>query len=247
MKVNKITFSAPNNLEYYLKDVLPVPIKTNIPEWFKKLNHTMENNTIKGCMPFLDALTAGYLLKMPQDLFIKHNVWNEKIKKYDSFFKYSVQVDATTLNLNSSLTPQTHQPQQLEGSPLIKKNGDNLPFYKILNPYHIKTPPGYSCLFTPPINNKDDRFEIISGIVDTDKFDVEINFPFVINNDKYPSLETVIERGTPYVQIIPFKRDDWKMNVIFEKRNTSKFWQYPFLKKLLHNYKTFFWNKKKWM
>jgi hypothetical protein len=25
------------------------------------------------------------------------------------------------------------------------------------------------------------------------------------------TLETVIKKGTPYVQIIPFKRDSWKM------------------------------------
>ncbi len=84
---------------------------------------------------------------------------------------------------------------------------------KILNPWFIKTPPGYSCLFVPPLNNCDDRFDIIPGIVDTDDWDLEINFPFVLNGDKYETLETVIKRGTPYVQVIPFKRDSWEMKI----------------------------------
>ena len=46
-----------------LKEDQPIPIKLNIPEWFKKLSHTVGNETVKGCMPFLDSLTSGYLLK----------------------------------------------------------------------------------------------------------------------------------------------------------------------------------------
>ena len=41
-------------------------------------------------------------------------------------------------------------------------------------------------------------------------FNTEINFPIVINGDKYPTLKTTLKIGTPYVQIIPFKRDNWK-------------------------------------
>ena len=247
--MNFIEFSAPKNIEYFLKDVLPIPAKLNIPDWFKKLNHTPKLKTVKGCMPFLDALTAGYILKMPQDLYLKHNVLNKETKKFDSFFQYSIQGQQGEMyNLNNE-TPQIHPSHQLEGSPLLKKNSkeNKLPFYKILNPFHIKTPKGYSCLFIPPLNNKDDRFEIISGIVDTDIFQTEINFPFFVNTDKYPSLETTIQRGTPYVQVIPFKRDEWKFKVEFQKR-TSLSTKEPFhvFKKLINNYKTFVWNKKKW-
>ena len=95
---------------------------------------------------------------------------------------------------------------------MIEKN-KNLAFHKILNPWIITTPPGYSTLFVPPLNNSDDRFSIIAGIVDTDTFKNEINFPIVINGDKYEILDTIIERGTPYVQCIPFKRDAWKMEI----------------------------------
>tara|TARA_R100000664_G_scaffold21772_1_gene31166 strand:- start:230 stop:967 length:738 start_codon:yes stop_codon:yes gene_type:complete len=245
--MNLIKFSAPKELENFLDGVYPVPIKTNLPLWYKKLEHTVQNQTIKGCRPFLDSITAGYLLKMPQDLYLKHNVWNEKINAYDSYFKYALPDESMgKYNLNT-WHKQYHKKEQLEGAPQVKKNS-NLPIYKILNPYHIKTPPGYSCLFTAPFNNRDDRFEVFTGIVDTDKHDIEVNFPFVINSDKYPNLETTIERGTPYVQIIPFKREDWKMTLEFENRYSKTAHLLQNVKrKLINNYRNFYWTKKKWM
>ena len=185
---------------------LPTPIKLNIPLWYKKLTHHAEHKTVKGCIPFLNSLTYGYVLKMPLSIKIKHNVYNENLKKMDSFYITGELEDqllyAKSINLNKT-TPSIHPQFQAEGSPLLDKN-KNLPFYKILNPWKIKTPAGYSCLFIPPLNNSDDRFSIIPAIVDTDTFPTEVNFPIVLNGDKYLSLDTILERGTPYVQIIPF-------------------------------------------
>jgi len=49
----------------------PIPIKLNIPKWFKELDS--KTDTVKNCMPFLDTLTTGYGLKLPADLDINHN------------------------------------------------------------------------------------------------------------------------------------------------------------------------------
>ena len=98
----------------------------------------------------------------------------------------------------------------------------------------------------PPLNNSDDRFSIIPAIVDTDTFSNEINFPIVINGDKYPILETLIKKGTPYVQIIPFKRDSWKMTVkprIQKEIQSSRLF---YGLKTLNIYKEKYWNKKSW-
>jgi len=246
----EIGFSAHEDY-FALKKDYPTPAKINIPEWYKKLTHNFDNLTVKGCMPFLDSLTAGYLLKMPQDFHVKHNIENKdmegKIIK-DSFQTWALHdmsgfIGAKSLNLNSKL--DVHPVRQLGESPLIEKN-KNLPFYKILNPWKIKTPKGYSCLFVPPLNNSDDRFSIIPGIVDTDEFPTEINFPMVINGDKYPILETTIKRGTPYVQIIPFKRDSWKMQIKPEKQNKIQSASIFYKLEILNNYKNNFWKKKSW-
>jgi hypothetical protein len=246
----EIEFSAHEDY-FAVEEDYPTPIKLNIPEWYKKLDHSINNKTIKGCMPFLDTLTSGYLLKMPQDFYIRHNVDNknekgEEIK--DSFQTFGLHdmsqfINAKSINLNSGA--DVHQLKQLEGSPFIEKN-KNLPFYKILNPWKIKTPKGYSCLFVPPLNNSDDRFSIIPGIVDTDTFPSEINFPIIINGDKYPTLETTFKKGTPYVQVIPFKRDSWKMILKPREQKEILSSRIFYGLKLLNIYKEKYWNKKSW-
>jgi hypothetical protein len=246
----EIEFSSHEDY-FALKEDYPIPSKLNIPEWYKNLEHTILNKTVKGCMPFLDSLTVGYILKMPQDFYIRHNVDNKNEKGEvfkDSFQTFGLHeqtqmLHAKYINLNSGL--DIHPPKQVEGSPFIDKN-KNLPFYKILNPWKIKTPKGYSCLFVPPLNNSDDRFSIIPAIVDTDTFINEINFPIIINGDKYPTLETTIKKGTPYVQIIPFKRDSWKM--IFKARKQKEIQNSRIFYSLnvINIYKDKYWNKKSW-
>jgi hypothetical protein len=246
----EIEFSAHEDY-FALKEDYPIPAKLNIPQWYKKLEHTQLNRTVKGCMPFLDSLTSGYLLKMPQDFHIIHNVdnRNEKGEEFkDSFQEFGLHkmtslLGAKNINLNSAI--DIHFIKQLEGAPFIEKN-KNLPFYKILNPWKIKTPKGYSCLFVPPLNNSDDRFSIIPAIVDTDTFPNEINFPIVINGDKYPVLEDTIKKGTPYVQIIPFKRDFWKMTFKPREQKEVQNSRLFYGLKLLNIYKEKYWVKKSW-
>tara|TARA_R100000951_G_scaffold92427_1_gene80865 strand:+ start:564 stop:1313 length:750 start_codon:yes stop_codon:yes gene_type:complete len=245
---NVIKFRACKEYVENNKDIFPVPTKTNIPEWFKKLEHSATNQTIKGCIPFLETLTSGYLLKMPIDYLIEHNV-DFKDKKQTGFMTgiYPDNNLSNKININYTDRPSSHPIKQLGGSPLVDKN-KKLPFHKILNPWQIETPPGYSTLFVPPLNNSDDRFSIVPGIVDTDSFvnTHEINFPIVINGDKYETLCSTIKRGTPYVQLIPFKRDDWKMkieNTEDNKISVNKFFQ---VKHVVHNYKKVFWRKKSW-
>ena len=246
----EIEFSAHEDY-FSLKEDYPIPAKLNIPDWYKKLEHTILKKTIKGCMPFLDTLTSGYILKMPQDFHIRHNVdsKNEKGEKLkDSFQTFGLHdqsqlLHAKHININSGI--DIHPTYQVEGSPFIEKN-KNLPFYKIINPWKIKTPKGYSCLFVPPLNNSDDRFSIIPGIVDTDSFPNEINFPILFNGDKYPVLESTIKKGTPYVQIIPFKRDNWKMTVKSRKQKDVQNSRLFYGLKLINIYKEKHWNKKLW-
>ena len=98
----------------------------------------------------------------------------------------------------------------------------------------------------PPLNNSDDRFSIIPGIVDTDTYNQEVNFPIVINGDKYEVLDTMITKGTPYVQIIPFKRDSWEMKIKGESVDKFKTRSMFFPFTILNNYKKNIWNKKSW-
>jgi len=234
-----ITFSAdPKYVN--LKECYPEPIKLNIPEWFKKLEHAPDKLTVKGCMPFLETLTSGYLLKLPLEFHLRHNVLNKNGERESHFNTVTNVIDGVNLNYNKDTY---HPPIQLKGSPLVKKNLD-FSIYKIHNPWRIQTPPGYSCLFIPPLNNSDDRFSIVPAIVHTDKYKLEINFPFTVNGDKYPILDTVLKKGTPYVQVIPFKRDSWKMQIKSKEENLILNWNWTF--NLFRVYQSKIWEKIKW-
>lgn len=177
----------------------PEPALKNIPDWYKNTSSYLngnkpipdfngnKNSTIKKCMPVFDALTAGYLIKLPVDLYVSHEEGNE-------FIRWS-GMDAIGF----------HPVEQASLHP----NSKGFPYPKFISPWSIKTPKGYSCLFITPMH-RDLPFTILPGIVDTDTYNGNVNFPFVINDKSFNGL---IPSGTPFVQIIPFKRDSWKMNI----------------------------------
>jgi hypothetical protein len=64
-------------------------------------------------------------------------------------------------------------------------------------------------MFVQPQHRESD-FTIFPAVVDTDKYTAPVNFPFVLNDIKF---EGLIPAGTPYAQVIPFKRDSWQMEI----------------------------------
>ena len=59
-------------------------------------------------------------------------------------------------------------------------------------------------------------------------------------------MDTLIKIGTPYVQIIPFKRDNWKMNIETETQEENDLIRFKQEKFVLNNYKQRWWVKKRW-
>ena len=109
-----------------------------------------------------------------------------------------------------------------------------------MNKWLIKTPPGYSCLFIKPMNRLEPRFDVIPGIVDTDTYINLINFPFLVKEKK----QFLVKKGEPMVQVIPFKRESWKMwsGFYFEKLHSKTL---SLLNSVfIDRYKTMFWRKK---
>ena len=60
-----------------------------------------------------------------------------------------------------------------------------------------------------PMNRFDLPFLNTTGIVDSDKVHLLGSFPFFIID----GWEGVIPAGTPYLQILPFKREDWEHKI----------------------------------
>ncbi|HZL31017.1 MAG TPA: hypothetical protein VFC54_08145, partial [Pseudolabrys sp.] len=78
---------------------------------------------------------------------------------------------------------------------------------KFNNFWTIETPPGYSLLFTHPLNRTDLPFTTITGLVDTDKYSESlIAFPARWHDTNFNG---VLPKGTPVAQCIPVKREKW--------------------------------------
>ena len=236
-----------------IKNIQPIPTKKSLPDWYKNIEKsTIRTLNLKSCMPFLDMISAGYLLPLPQDLYIGHKILDKTVEPPRKTSVYKFAFSASNLlnercvvyNINGQIC-QDHHVDQIGGENtfLAKKNGNNN-IIKILNPWIIKTPPGYSCLFISPTYSENDYFNIISAIVDTDIFDLHINFPLIINNDKYDTFEKIFKQGTPYVQIIPFKRDSWSHEIISKKENVKS--KLGYFGALINRYKYKMWNRKVW-
>ena len=51
----------------------PEPVINHIPKAYKQLSNSVDSNTVKKCMPFLDAMISGYILPIPVDYRYTYN------------------------------------------------------------------------------------------------------------------------------------------------------------------------------
>jgi hypothetical protein len=214
--------------------------KKYVPDWYKKSpqkikglenyslvphNPLATTSTYKKCTPFLDALTNGYIFYLSQDI--------EVIRKEDGSPYITWR--------SGHLDPITwHDNNQWEGL----KSPDNCYdyVYKWENYLVIKTPKKYSTLFTHPHNRFDLPFQTISGIVDTDKYDLGVNFPFFLKEN----FTGIIKAGTPVAQITFFKRNHWFRSIKKYNKNFYKKAHFNFFSNIERSYKNLFWEKKEY-
>jgi hypothetical protein len=164
------------------------------PEWFKRLDRRLPgepseflNSTVKECAPFADAMSTGYVMRLPGAVRVDLNVNTGEIN-----FNWR------TGNGNVDVV-EAHGPQQVKGS------GLNDPF-KWMNYFALQLPEGWSALYTHPINRHDLPFRTLTGVVD-DPYQSPVNFPFEwIGTDA----ETFLDAGTPVAQVIPIQRVSWR-------------------------------------
>jgi len=226
-----ITFSIDDSLI----DVFPHPDKAGkfLPDYYKKLavnmgNHPEKDGTAKKCVPFMDAITNGYIIPLWSDIYITAKDGEIDIT-FPQFFP-------------SNNTIGTHNYNQLKNHP-AKDDMYGKTILKFLNPWVIKTPPGVSCLFTTPMNHFETRIKLVDGIVDTDTYYNNVNFPFLWNGGDG---EFLIEKGTPLAQVIPFVRYDFnKFNV--KPLDHDKFGKVnrTLGTTLGYGYRKYFWHKRK--
>ena len=176
------------------------PTRTHVPEWYKKIPKWKNNevfnaeeqnfqHSLKQCIPFLDSLSSGYVITLPQDLYVKqiNNCPYITWKNLDSsMFPPSWRNSVSDENL----VPNGYYPTEYIWQPGVA----------------LTIPLGYSMLMTHPFNRFDLPFITLSAIVDGGLvMNSRGNVPFYIKKD----FEGVIPKGTPIIQIIPFLQQPW--------------------------------------
>jgi hypothetical protein len=182
----------------------PQPALKFIPEWHKNLPKYSEgtnffnyggyanNLTVKSCLPVTDAFTSGYIISSFCDMQVSRNHAGE------------VQI---TWSLNSqNVSPQVSQSNQPGKHNFANIEGYDNSDFSWLPTWCIKTPKGYSSMFIHPLNRNDLPFYTIGGVIDTDGWGDAGKHPFMFKK----GWEGIIPLGTPLIQVIPFKREDWK-------------------------------------
>ena len=202
MLENKIKFSS----RYH--DVLeaPKPSRMFIPEAYKKMpkdytdNQKKISSTVKACIPFLDALMTGYTIPFSTDIHCEYDYAETKMNfDISDHLEHDKDIFGVSGHNDAQIkTDLRHNKRTVEA------------VFKFINCWRIETPPGYSCLFTQPLN-QNCPFKIIDGVVDTDVHKLIINFPFYWTED--PQKKVIIKAGDPMVQVIPFKRESWKSSI----------------------------------
>ena len=215
----------------------PKPSLIHIPQSYKDLQRHMETRTkptVKRCIPFLDALTTGYIIPFPTDIEIFYD-------REENAIKFNAGRDIA-LEFIDLVGVSEHNTYQITENMMSPKRTINSVF-KFKNPWIITTPPGYSCLFVTPFNHVL-PFELISGIVDTDTYPLPVHFPFYYTGDINANI--LIKEGSPMVMVFPFQRESWKMEtklfIQTEEENKKQYFQ--IFKRIQDNYKTLFWKKK---
>ncbi|MDG2174811.1 MAG: hypothetical protein P8M72_01550 [Gammaproteobacteria bacterium] len=185
----------------------PGPILKTIPDWFRKADRFAKDPatglpwqmpdgggkyaTWKACPAVFDVMGSGYAYKTPCDIeFAEDNSGNIQARvleqKYTNFLVERVPLDRFP-------NPQGYHVKHFAWWP----------------DWTVELPDGYSALYTQPLNRNELPFLTMSGIVDNDKVHLPGTMPFFV----LKGTAGLLPAGTPYAQIIPFKREHWESEI----------------------------------
>jgi hypothetical protein len=218
----------------------PTPAIKNTPDWYKRQPASVRDDeflpkgelssTIKRCMPIFDAMTAGYIIPFPCDVYIDAT--------NPAKIEFSVPL---TMKQFSNDMFAVHAPEQYDHYP-IDTNKYHKQLFRIMPFWAVKTPEGYSTLFMHPLHKDHLPFLAIQGFIDTDKFITDGHLSILVEKD----FKGVIKQGTPLVQVIPFKREDWKMELVPTSESSAELTKQRFKLRsnFVHSYKNKYRSKK---
>jgi hypothetical protein len=203
----------------------PVPACKCMPEWIRRMPATAAGadgqvETVKNCMPFIEAMTYGYVIGLPADM---------------TFTMEGNTVRADVVGFDMPLV-DFHGGEQFPGAPF-----GGMGVVKFHTPWLVRTPPGYSTLFLPPLNRFEMPFMPLAGMVETDTYYRQVAFPSLCMMQSGQQVK--LAKGTPIVQLVPVPREEWR-GLVSSSDVTAWMAQHQEWEANRHMYREGHWKKK---
>jgi len=191
----------------------PSPMIKHMPKWFREADRFAKHPvtgefwigpdkgkvpTWKACPALFDIMSTGYALVTPCDL--------------EFYINDKGKIDVKILDSKHASFCVTRPPMPQFEHP----HGFYRDHFAWFPEWAVKAPEGYSVLYSSPFNRYDLPFMTVAGIIDNDKVNLPGSMPFFLRD----GWTGVLPAGTPYAQLLPFKRDDWSSEYVFEDSNT---------------------------
>ena len=207
-----LTFRCPGELEGLIP--APTPAQAGLPDWLRTMPSQAfsavaagDDDTVKRCPPFIDAMTYGFLIPLICDLKVENGefTWESDLPPGGA-----VSFPRAPIGF--------HDPSQVAGTPMFEPDRFLIKFHNL---WTIEAPDGYSLLFTHPANRFDLPFTTLTGLVDCDRYhDVWIHFPARWHDANFSG---VVPKGTPVAQIFPVRRETWAASTAaFTEEDTQR-------------------------
>lgn len=209
----KNVISFVSNRAWLTKDSpsAPGPILKTLPEWYRKADRFAKRPdgefwvsptqgkipTWKACPAMFDIMGSGYTYKTPCDIEFFVNA------------KGKMDVKVSDVRHKDFCTARPPMPQ------FKNPQGYHEEHFAWFADWAVEVPEGYSVLYSQPFNRFELPFLTVSGIIDNDNINLPGSMPFFV----VKGFTGVIPAGTPYAQMIPFKREDWSSEIVLEDPN----------------------------
>ena len=182
----------------------PVPIAKTLPDWYRTADRFVIDPATgkpwqkpdgggkvpswKACPAVFDVMGSGYAYRTPCDIeFFEDAEGNIQAKALDEQHR----------DILTDRMPLAHFPPP---------QGYHAKHFAWWADWAVELPEGYSALYTHPLNRFELPFLTVSGIVDNDKVHLPGTMPFFF----LKGVTGVLPAGTPYAQILPFRREHWE-------------------------------------
>jgi len=184
----------------------PVRAAKAMPDWFRRMEPAIElppsasewpfgvskdlrlsnvNATIKRCPGVLSFLAEGYIVPL----------WTD----------YIVQVRGETIyahGANPKLARVGTHSKKHQYADMPLPEGYVTDAVKFINPWKVRTPPGWSVLVSAPFYQFDDRFLVVPGVIDADVYHhMHVNTLF-----RRVNADHKLPMGMPFIHLLPFQR-----------------------------------------